>query len=158
MIPLIQAEAVGKRGWVSDEDILEIVAIAESTPGPIAINAATFVGYRTGGFLGALCATLGIVLPSFATILAVSFLLRQFHENRYVQYAFRGIRVGVLALIVKALWQMYRKYPKKWISYLIMSGAFVLVGFFRVSVLPVLAGCAAVGLLGAYRMDRRKKV
>lgn len=157
MIPLIQAEAVGKRGWVSDEDILEIVAIAESTPGPIAINAATFVGYRTGGFLGALCATLGVVLPSFTMILAVSFLLRQFHENLYVQYAFRGVRAGVLALIVKALWQMYRKCPKKWASYLIMAAAFVLVGFLHVSVLPVLAGCAVFGLCSACWMDRRKK-
>ena len=72
MIPLIQREAVEKHGWVSDDDILEIVAVAESTPGPIAINAATFVGYRVGGFFGAAAATMGVVLPSFCIILAVS--------------------------------------------------------------------------------------
>ena len=155
MIPLIQAEAAQKRNWVSDEDILEIVAIAESTPGPIAINAATFVGYRVGGFLGALCATFGVVLPSFVIILAVSFVLRQFRENRYVQYAFRGIRAGVLALIIKALWQMYRKCTKNWVSYVIMGAVFVLVAFMKVSVLPVLVGCALVGLLSAHLMDRR---
>ena len=72
MIPLIQFEAVEKQKWITDDDILEIVAIAESTPGPVAINAATFVGYRTCGFFGAACATLGVVLPSFCVILLIS--------------------------------------------------------------------------------------
>lgn len=157
MIPLIQAEAAQKRHWVTDEDILEIVAIAESAPGPIAINAATFVGYRVGGFFGAMSATLGVVLPSFLIILAVSYVLRQFRENRYVAFAFQGIRAGVLALIVKALWQMYRKCKKNAVSYLIMAAVFVLVAFVKVSVLPVLAGCALVGLLSAVIMDRRAK-
>ena len=68
MIPLIQKETVDNHGWVTDEDILEIIAIAESTPGPIAINSATFVGYKVAGFLGAFCATFGVVLPSFVII------------------------------------------------------------------------------------------
>ena len=89
MIPLIQHEAVEKRKWVTDEDILDIVAIAESTPGPIAINSATFVGYRAAGVLGSAAATLGVVLPSFVIILALSFVLAQFQEVKYVQYAFR---------------------------------------------------------------------
>ena len=155
MIPLIQAEAAQKHGWVSDEDILEIVAIAESTPGPIAINAATFVGYRARGFLGAVCATLGVVLPSFLIILLVSGILREFQENVYVQYAFRGIRAGVLALIVKAMWGMYKKCKKNWVSYVVMISAFVLVAFGRIKVLPVLAGCALFGLITAHLMDRR---
>ncbi len=95
MVPLIQREASEKHGWVTDEDILDIVAIAESTPGPIAINSATFVGYRACGVLGSVAATLGVVLPSFMIILAISGILRQFQENVYVQYAFRGIRCGV---------------------------------------------------------------
>ena len=80
MIPLIQREAVEKHGWVTDDDILEILAIAESTPGPIAINSATFVGFRVGGVLGSACATLGVVLPSFVIISLIhkppSWLLR----------------------------------------------------------------------------------
>ena len=71
MLPLIQREIVEKRKWITNDDILEVVAIAESTPGPIAVNSATFVGYRTGGFSGALLATLGVVLPSFAVILSL---------------------------------------------------------------------------------------
>lgn len=146
MIPLIQREAVEKRGWVSDEDILEIVAIAESTPGPIAVNAATFVGYRTAGFSGAAAATFGVVLPSFLIILAISGVLAAFGENPVVQYAFRGIRAGVLALIVKALWGMYRKCEKSAAAWGIMLGVFLAVAVLDLSVLPVLVAAAVVGL------------
>ena len=155
MIPLIQAEAAQKQGWVSEEDILEIVAIAESTPGPIAVNAATFVGYRAGGFLGSVCATLGVVLPSFLTILAVSCVLREFQENIYVRYAFRGIRAGVLALIVKAMWGMYQKCGKNAVSHVVMLAAFILAALMKVSALPVLAGCAVFGIVTARAMERR---
>ena len=157
MIPLIQKEAVEKQKWVTDEDILEIVAIAESTPGPIAINSATFVGYRACGVLGSLCATLGVVLPSFLIILSISYVLREFQENAIVQYAFRGIRAGVLALIVKALWTMFKKCPKNWASYVVMAGAFFGVAFLNVSVLPVIICCAVFGLVTALWMERRAK-
>ena len=103
MIPLIQHEVAEKNKWITDDDILEIVAIAESTPGPIAINSATFVGYRICGFFGSVAATLGVVLPSFVIILAISFVLNAFQNLRAVKYAFMGIRAGVLALILKAL-------------------------------------------------------
>ena len=155
MIPLIQKEAVEKNGWVTDEDILEIIAIAESTPGPIAINSATFVGYRTCGVLGSVAATLGVVLPSFILIYAISFVLRQFQELKAVQYAFQGIRAGVLALLCKALWGMYKKNQKNWAAYIVMAGAFILTGLLDVSVLPVLVGCAVFGLVTAKLMERK---
>ena len=82
MLPLIQHETVEKKGWISDDDILEIVAIAESTPGPFAINSATFVGYRTAGAFGSFCATLGVVLPSFIVILIVAKIYEKFKESR----------------------------------------------------------------------------
>ncbi len=153
MIPLIQKEAVENHGWVTDDDILEIIAIAESTPGPIAINSATFVGYRTCGVLGSVCATLGVVLPSFAIIFALSFVLRQFQELKAVQYAFQGIRAGVMALLCKALWGMYKKNQKNWVSYLIMAASFLLTAVLNVSVLPVLVGCAVFGLITAKHME-----
>ena len=157
MIPLIQKEAVERHGWITDEDILEIIAIAESTPGPIAINAATFVGYRTCGFLGALLATLGVVLPSFGVILSISYLLREFQQIKAVQYAFNGIRAGVLALLVKALWTMYQKSPKGWAAYVVMAGAFVLTAFLKVDVLLVIAACGVFGLVTATVAERRAK-
>ena len=155
MIPLIQRETVDNHKWVTEDDILEIIAIAESTPGPIAINSATFVGYRTCGVLGSVAATLGVVLPSFVIIFAISFVLRQFQELEAVQYAFNGIRAGVMALLCKALWGMYKKNKKNWASYTVMAGSFLLTAIVDVSVLPVLAGCAVFGLVTAKIMERK---
>ncbi len=156
MIPLIQKETVENKKWITDEDILEIIAIAESTPGPIAINSATFVGYRTCGFLGAMCATVGVVLPSFVIILAISYVLKAFQDLKAVQYAFNGIRAGVLALLLKALWTMFKKSPKGWVAYVVMAGAFLLTAFTNVNVLYVIVGCALFGLISSVLI--RKKV
>lgn len=158
MIPLIQREAAEKHGWISDEELLEVIAIAESTPGPIAINAATFVGYRAGGFFGAVLATLGVVLPAFLIILAVAFVLREFQHIRAVQYAFNGIRAGVLALIVKAVWTMYRQCRGRRFSDIVALAAFIAAAFLGVKVLLILAACAAAGFVwSALRAGRAKR-
>lgn len=157
MIPLIQKEAVEKRQWVTDEDILDIIAIAESTPGPIAINSATFVGYKAAGVLGSVCATMGVVLPSFVLILLLSYVLQEFREFKPVVYAFNGIRAGVLALLVKALWTMYKKSPKGWPAYVVMAGAFILTAIFDFNVIFVIIGCAVFGLVTSFIMERRAK-
>ncbi len=157
MIPIIQNEAVEKHHWITDDDILEIVAIAESTPGPIAINSATFVGYRAAGVLGAMCATLGVVLPSFVIILLLSFVLRQFQQLQAVQYAFYGIRAGVLALLVKALWTMYKKSPKGWPAYVVMGGSFLLTAVFDLNVIFVIIGCAVFGYVTSRYLEGRGK-
>ncbi len=157
MIPLIQREVVENHNWLNDDDILSVIAISESTPGPIAINMATFVGYRTAGMLGSTFATLGVVLPSFVIILLVSGLLREFYHLKAVAYAFQGIRAGVLALIFKALWTLYKKCPHNPLSYVLMAAAFVIVAFFNVSALVVIIGCALCGLISSLIMARRDK-
>jgi len=157
MIPLIQRETVDNKKWINDKDILDIVAIAESTPGPIAINAATFIGYRVGGFWGALAATVGVVLPSFVIITAISFVLAAFQNIRWIQYAFNGIRAGVLALIVKALWSMFKQSPKGIFAYLIMLGAFAATAFLPVNVIYVILFCAAAGITQTLIIGRRGK-
>ncbi len=157
MIPLIQREAVERKKWISDQDILDIIAIAESTPGPIAINAATFIGCRTAGLIGAFSATLGVVLPSFLIIFVIAFVLRQFENIKAVQYAFSGIRAGVLALIVKALVSMYRQCPKGIVSYIVIAAAFVCTAFLDVHVLAVIIGCALFGLLSSVIVSGRDK-
>lgn len=149
MIPLIQRETVETHGWVSDDDILEIVAIVESTPGPIAINSSTFIGYKVAGVLGALCATFGTVLPSFVIITLIFYLLREFQDIEVVQFAFNGIRAGVLALIVKAWWNMYKKSNKNALSYFIAIFAFVAVCILDINVLYVIAVCAVIGLISS---------
>ena len=157
MIPLIQREIVENHKWLNDDDITSVIAISESTPGPVAINMATFVGYRTAGILGSTMATFGVVLPSFVIILLVSGVLRQVYENQIVAYAFEGIRAGVLALIIKALWSLYKKCPHDLFSYILMTAAFVIVAFTNVSAIWVILGCAACGLIFSVIKARRDK-
>ena len=149
MIPLVQRETVEKYGWITDDDLLDIVAIAESTPGPIAVNSATFVGYRVGGTAGALLASLGVILPSFTVILLVSFLLRRFGELRAVRYAFFGIRAGVLALILHSLCKMLRDSRRDVFSLVVTALSFVAVAVFDVNALIVIPAAAVLGLVYA---------
>ena len=146
MIPVIQREIVENRGWISDDDILDIIAIAESTPGPIAINSATFVGYQVAGVLGSAAATLGVVLPAFTIIYIISFFLRQFEEIKAIQYAFVGIRAGVLSLLINAVIKMGKKCPKNLFSYIIVALSFTAVAIFNLNVLFVIIGCAVSGV------------
>lgn len=154
MIELIKEESVRKHHWISEEDILDVVAIAESTPGPIAINSATFIGYKIAGLQGSLAATTGVVLPSFLIIYAISFILRQFENFAGVRYAFFGIRAAVLALILQALLSMYHACPKGKMEYILMTAAFVAVAVFDCSVLVVIV-CAAVVGVACSRLIRK---
>jgi chromate transporter len=113
MLALLESELVDRRAWLEKEEFLDMAAIAESTPGPIAINAATYVGYRRAGFLGATVATLGVVLPSFAIIYAISLFFDAFLAFAPVAYAFRGLQVGVIYLIFTAGLRMLRALPRK---------------------------------------------
>jgi chromate transporter len=132
MIPLIEKEVVDKRKWITDEDILEIVAIAESTPGPIAINLATFVGYKRKGVTGSIAATLGVVLPSFIILYIISLFLDSFMENKYVAYAFSGIKCAVAFLILKAGIDLFMKLPKKIIPMTAFSLVFIAMIIFDI--------------------------
>ncbi len=154
MIPVIREEIVTRRHWLTDSDILDIVAIAESTPGPIAVNAATFVGKKTAGTAGAAAATFGTVLPSFLIIFALSSVLRQFEEIQAVKYAFIGIRAAVLVLIFQGLVSLYRACPKGPMEMILMGLSFLLTVLFNVNAVYVIAAC---GLIGYLVNGRRKK-
>ncbi len=147
MIPLIEREVCDNKKWLAREDILEIVAVAESTPGPIAINAATFVGHKVKGFWGSLAATLGVVLPSFAVISVISVILDRFRDIKAVNYAFMGIRAGVLALILKAMVSMYKASKKDAFSLAVMAASLILAAFLKIDAVYVILGCAVFGLL-----------
>ena len=148
-IPLIR-DTVLSHGWMDAQMFANLTAVAESTPGPIAVNAATYVGYRVAGFWGSLCATLGVVSPSFVIIALLSLVLRQFESLKAVQYAFMGIRAAVLALILHALWGLFRQCPRSAFAYVVMGGGFLLAAFTGVSVYWLIAGAAGVALgLGA---------
>lgn len=149
MIPIIENEISVKKGWINGDDLLEVVAISETTPGPIAICAATFIGYRVGGILGAFCATFGVVLPSFVIIYIISLFLRKFEELEVIKYAFFGIRAGVLALLIKAVVSMFKKSPKNIVAYIIMAASFAAVAFFSANVIIVIVSAAVIGLAAA---------
>ena len=155
MIPLIQKEAVEKQGWITDDDILEVLAIAESTPGPIAINSATFIGYKVAGVLGSAAATFGVVLPSFVIISLIARVLTEFQDIRAVRYAFWGIRAGVIGLIIKAVYTMFKKCRKNVMAYIVMALAFCVVAFTGVNVLFVIAGCAIIGLVYSLTIGKK---
>lgn len=117
MLPLIHKELVINKKWISDRDMLEMITVAESTPGVIAVNSATYVGYVVAGFWGALVSTLGVVLPSLIIIIAISTFYNQFLEIKTVEYIFNGIRAGVIVLILNAVIRLYKVSTKNIFSY-----------------------------------------
>lgn len=132
MISQIKEAVVDNHKWLSEDELLEIVAISESTPGPIAINMATYVGYKRKGFLGSAFATLGVVLPSFIIIYIISLFAEEFKELKYVQYAFSGIKAAVAFLILKTGLSMFIKMKKKFLPILVFSSVFILMILFEV--------------------------
>jgi chromate transporter len=125
MISLIEDSCVEKKQWITHDEMLNVTVIAESTPGPIAINCATFVGYKQKGLAGAVAATIGIVLPSFCIIFLISMLLDNFLEIAWIAHAFMGVRIAVGILILDAAIKMFKKMQKKPIPLTIMICAFV---------------------------------
>lgn len=113
MIAQIKESIVENKKWLTEDELLQIVAVAESTPGPIAINMATYVGYKRKGIVGSAMATLGVVLPSVIIIFIISLFLEEFMKNKYVAYAFVGIKCAVAFLIAKAGYEMFKKIEKK---------------------------------------------
>ena len=125
MISIIENICVERRHWITHEDMMGITVIAESTPGPIAINCATFVGLTQAGIPGSIAATAGVALPSFIIIYLVSTVLDNFLEIQLIANAFRGIKIGVGLLILSVGLKMAKKLPKKPLPCIIMAAAFL---------------------------------
>ena len=142
MISLIEKETVENHKWVSDEDILNMLAIAESTPGPIAINSATFIGFHVAGFWGALCATLGVVTPSFLVISILSYFLIQFQNVLWVAWVLDGIRAGVVVLIINAVLKLAKQLPHNLFALFIALSAFLITTLSGINVILILLAAA----------------
>ena len=112
IIALLENEFISKRKWIDHDEFMDVVAIAESTPGPIAINVATYIGYKLKGFLGAVIATVGMCLPSFVIMYLVSLFYDRFMEVPLVSAAFKGIQICVVYLIASAAFKMLKKMKK----------------------------------------------
>ena len=151
MIALIESICVEKKGWITHDEMMNVTVIAESTPGPIAINCATFVGYKQKGLPGAVVATVGMVLPSFCIIFLISRFLDNFLEIGWIAHAFLGIRIAVGILILDAAIKMIKKMPKKPLTLTVMICAFLAMLLIdmlaiRVSSITLMLIAAAVSL------------
>lgn len=152
MVGLIHKEMVEKKKWIGDEEMLDIIAIAESTPGVIALNTATYVGAKVAGVLGAFVASIGVMLPSIAIITGISFAIEEFGSNKYVKWAFLGIRSAVAALILNAAIKLSKNNEKKLVCYVVMGIALVLalLSTFEVIALDmvfIILGAALFGII-----------
>ena len=161
MIPIMQREVVDIKRWVTDEDIVKLLVISESTPGVIAVNAATYIGYHIGGFFGSLAATVGVVLPSFAIITLITFFYEQFKALLWVEYAFQGLRAAVAVIILNAVFKLTKKGDKGLFGVVVLILAFLVATFTDLSailiiLLSALAGIA-YGILLAHRKAKEAK-
>ena len=151
MIALIEDACVEKKQWITYDEMMNVTVIAESTPGPIAINCATYVGYKQKGLAGAIAATVGMVLPSFCIIFLISMFLDNFLEITWIAHAFRGIRIAVGILILDAAIRMIRKMQKKPFPLAVMITSFaamLAIDIFalRISSITLMLVAAAVSL------------
>jgi len=146
MLPMFKKELVEKNGWCTEEDILDYYAIAQCTPGVIAVNTASFVGYRQKGVLGAIVSTLGVVAPSILIITVIAAFIRGFADNAYVQHALAGIRVAVCALVAVTIYGLLKKNVKDVVTALLAVGAFAVTFFLGLSPIIAVFAAAAVGI------------
>ena len=147
MIALIEDEIVSKRGWITKEELADIVVIAESTSGPIAINCSTYVGYKIGGIIGSAVATTAVVIPSFAIIFTISLFIEQFLSYDLVKYAFFGINCAVGLIIVRTGIKMMKSFKKTPLSvscFVISAVGLMIVNFFALNFSPVFFVLAGV--------------
>ena len=163
MISIIEEACVERKKWITHEEMMNMTVIAESTPGPIAINCATYVGYKLAGFAGAAVATFGMVLPSFVVIFAISHFLDNFLEITLIANAFWGIKIAVGILIFDAAITMIRKMQKKILPKMIMACAFVtmmLINIFSWSFssinLMLIAGILSLIIFAVQKASDRK--
>lgn len=147
MLPMLKRELIEQRGWLTDEELLNYYAIGQSTPGIIAINTATFVGYQRAGILGAVISVLGMVTPSLVIIMSIAAFFSWFQQWPLVQKALAGMRIAVSMLLVYMVYELIRKAVTDWLGVILAITAFVVVAIFGVSPVAVVLGSAVVGLL-----------
>ena len=164
MIALLENEFVAKKKWLEKDEFLDVAAIAESTPGPIAINAATYIGYKNAGIVGSIIATLGICIPSFVIIYAISLFFDAFLSLTLVAYAFKGIQICVVYLILTAGLKMLKQMKKTAFNIIIISITLICMVVFSLFAVKfstifyiLLSGACgvAVYLLGKIRKEKK---
>lgn len=149
MIPVIQHEVITRRGWIAEQEFIDLLTLAQTAPGPISLNTAVFVGYKCRGFLGALMAILGVILPSFLVILGVAIFFSEIRDNMWVDAAFKGMRPAVVALIVAPIVGLAR--GMHWAKMAVAAAVALIVWYFAISPVWFLVAGAIVGVVWAAR-------
>lgn len=157
MLPILERELVDKRKWATVDDLMDYYAISQVTPGVIAVNVATFVGFRKRSILGGICATLGVVTPSLIIITLISLFISNFESIVWVQKALSGINVAVTALLTYAVFNFAKRAIKKWWGILFYALAFCAIFFLKIPSVIVIIVSAIAGILIAYFSGNLKK-
>lgn len=152
MLPMLNREIVEKHSWATEEELLDYFAIGQCTPGVIAVNTSTFIGYKQRGFWGSVFSTLGVISPSILIIVAIAALLSNFMELEWIQHAFSGIRIAVSALIASTVIKLCKTTLKTPVKAIVAVAAFALVALLKVSPVYVTLG---FGLIGGLFFTRR---
>lgn len=157
IIPLMRKKFVEELGWIEEQEMMDLTAIAQSSPGAIAVNASILVGYHVAGIPGALLTVLGTVLPPLIIISVISFFYQQFRDNAIVNMAMAGMLAGVAAVICDVVINMGKSIlqKKNVLPILVLAGSFGAVHFFGVNIMAVILVC---GLIGAWETWRREKI
>ncbi|HIV96773.1 MAG TPA: chromate transporter [Candidatus Agathobaculum stercoravium] len=156
MLPILQREVVENHGWATEDELMDYYAIGQCTPGVIAVNTATFIGYKTQGLPGAILATAGVIAPSLIIIIAIAAFIQQFAHLAAVQHAFAGIRIAVCALVLQSVWKMAKKGVVDMPTGIILLATFAAVAFLGVSPVVMVVVAAAAGIL--IGLVRRRRV
>lgn len=154
MLPMLEKEVVDEKKWATSEELLDYYAIGQATPGIIAVNTATFVGYKVKGILGALFATAGVVFPSLVIIIIIATCLQNFAKYEIVQHAFSGIRVAVAVLIIDAITKLWKNSVIDKVGILIFLVTFIFGSFFNISPIYIVISSAILGLILKFRSDK----
>jgi len=154
MIPLIEQEIVGRRGWINTEEFSETLTLAQSAPGPIAINTAVFVGYKMRGWKGVLASLSGVIIPSFTVILLIAMFFPSIRENEVIERIFKGLRPAVVALIAVSFVRILQKKNFAWSVVLISAIAALVVSLLKISPIIVILVASIGGII--YYLIRKK--
>ncbi len=157
MLPMIQKEVIERYGWATEEEVMNYYAIGQCLPGIIAINTATFIGYRLKGVIGGIISTLGVISPSFIIIIAIAGLISNFSELTIVQYALSGINVAVCVLMFNAITSLWRKNINNIGAITVFMVAIILAMFTNISTVYLVIGAGVLGVimskLGVFKND-----
>ena len=157
MLPLIQREMVDNKGWIDEEEFLNMIALAQAAPGLIAVNSAIFIGWRVGGWRGVAGAVLGAVLPSFVIILAIAMIFTEWKELPAVEAVFKGLRPAVVALIAAPLVKMARAAKIGWLTALIPIATVILIWLLHVNPVWVILATIIITLVVVGIVERRQR-